>query len=132
MKKCPNCKMTVDADNECPFCYTTITYEPVVFCDKENYVWNKYFVRYWVKKSWFPLLCFGIVLLRSIFINTEFPHSFLLSYLLVGTSLLLSLFERKIASRMQWKYSEGYSKFKTVGIVVLTGALAVLFAFITH
>jgi len=132
MKKCPTCKMTVDADNECPFCYTTITYEPVVFCDKETHVWNKYFVRYWIKRCWFSLLCFVIVLLRWIFVKAALPYAFLLPLLLAGLSLLLSILERKVASGMQWKYSEGYSAFKAVWGKVLFGALAVLLAFVIH
>jgi hypothetical protein len=43
MKICPKCKMTVDAENECPICYNTITYEPKVAVTKEKYVYNKYF-----------------------------------------------------------------------------------------
>ena len=34
MKKCPTCQMTVDEENECPFCGTNLTYEPIVHAEK--------------------------------------------------------------------------------------------------
>ena len=36
MKICPVCKMTVAEENECPICQSTITYEPMIDCEKEK------------------------------------------------------------------------------------------------
>ena len=130
MKKCPNCKMIVDADNECPFCYTTITYEPIVNADKEKYVFNKYFIWHLIKQSWFSLLCLIVVILRFVIVKPELDYFLLFPIVFIFISLQFSFFGRKITKVMQWKYSEEYSEFRMVGIKVLTGFLAVLFSFV--
>ena len=132
MKKCPNCKMVVDADGECPFCYTTITYEPIVNNDKEKYVFNKYFIWHLIKQSWFSMLCFIVVVLRLIFVKTEFDYFMLYPIAFISVSLVFSFLGRKITKFMQWKYSEGYSEFRTAGIKVFAGIFAVLFSFVLH
>ena len=130
MKVCPNCKMTVDAENECPFCYTTITYEPISNSDNEKYVFNKYFFGYMIKQSWFSMLCLIIVILRMFFIKTQFNFFFLMPILFAVISLVFSFFQRKIIKNAQWKYSKNYSEFRVVGVKIVTGILAVLFSVI--
>ena len=130
MKKCPTCKMTVNADNECPFCYTSIIYEKETLSDKEEYVWNKYFVWYLIKQSWFSLLCFIIVTIRLFYIRDALDAYVIVPTLFLLVSFIFSLFGRKITSFMYWKYSEDYSAFRTVLTKVIAGALAVLFSFV--
>jgi len=132
MKVCPNCKMTVDAESECPFCYTTLTYEPVSNSVNEKYVFNQYFVLYLVKQSWFSILCLIIVLIRMLCIKTEFNPFCVIPFLSVGISLLFSFFQREITKYMQWKYSEEYSSFRVAIAKIATGMLAVLFSFVIH
>ncbi|MBE6750110.1 MAG: hypothetical protein E7560_02990 [Ruminococcaceae bacterium] len=130
MKVCPKCKMTVDEKSECPFCYTTITYEPICNSEKEKYVFNKYFVLYLLKQCWFTVLCWVFIILRLLLTKTElnYAHLSLLLYLLV--SLLFAIFERQITKYIQWKYSKDYAAFKTQGVKIISGLLAVLFAII--
>ena len=132
MKKCPNCKMIVDADNECPFCYATITYEPIVNRDKEKYVFNKYFIWHLIKQCWFSMLCLIIVVIRLFCIRNTLDSFVLFPIVCLLVSLIGSLFGRKITKYMQWKYSEGYSEFRTVSIKYITGVLAILFSFVMH
>ena len=132
MKKCPNCKMIVDADNECPFCYNTITYEEEVPSDKEKYVFNKYFVWYLIKQSWFSMLCLIIVVIRLFCIRNTLDSFVLFPIVCLCVSLIGSLFGRKITKYMQWKYAEGYSEFRTVSIKYITGVLSILFSFVMH
>ena len=132
MKKCPNCKMTVDADTECPFCYTTITNEPTCDRKKEKYILNRYFVSYLLKQSWFSMLCLIIVVIRLFCIRNSLDSFVLFPIVCLLVSLIGSLFGRKITKNMQWKYSEGYSEFRTVSIKYITGVLAILFSFVMH
>lgn len=132
MKKYPTCQMIVDADNECPFCYTTLTYEPEVFADKEKYVWNKYLVLYFVKKTWLSVLCTIVVLLKFVFTKTEFDTFLLFPIALAGFSLLLSFCGRTMTKNWEWKYSQGYSEYRTLALKVFTGLLAVVLSFVLY
>ncbi len=128
MKKCPTCKMIVDADSECPFCYTTITYEPIVYSDNEKYVYNKYFILHLIKQSWFSMLCLIFVVVRILLVQR---HSILLcvfSVLFALLSLVYSIYQRKITKYIQWKYSKEYSAFKASELKVMLGVFAVLFS----
>ncbi|MBR6533371.1 MAG: hypothetical protein IKT44_02965 [Clostridia bacterium] len=130
MKKCPNCEMVVNADNECPFCYTTLTYESNVSSDKEKYVLNKYFIWYLIKQSWFSVLCLIVVVLRLIHIRNAIDYFLIFPIVFICFSLVFSFLGRKITKIVQWKYSKGYSEFRTNAIKVLTGILAVIFSFV--
>lgn len=76
MKVCPTCKMTVKDEGECRFCHTSITYEPDVNSDREQYVFNKYLLLYLLKHSWFSLFCLIIVLLATDIYETCVQHGF--------------------------------------------------------
>lgn len=130
MKACPTCKMVVDAENECPFCYTTITYEPTTMSNKERYVFNKYFLWYLIKKSWFSVLCSIVVIMRMFFIKTEFHPIFLMPLFLAVLSLIFAVGERQIIKHIQWKYSEGYAEFSTIALKIFMGIIAVAMAFL--
>ena len=133
MKICPTCKMTVDAENECPICYTTITYEPKVSADKEKYVYNKYFFWHVIKNSWFSVACFIIVALRLIS-KHQFSPQYLLCYvgifILLLISVLISVFQRRLSRFLQWKYSKDYSEYLANYSKIILCAVAVLQAFL--
>lgn len=132
MKICPKCKMTVDAENECPICYNTITYEPKVAVTKEKYVYNKYFLRYTFKNMWFSVLCLMVVILRLI-LKHQFVLHFCLYYCLIALaiciSFLISFFKRKFSRFWQRKYSKEYSEFYANYAVIILGVIAVLLSF---
>ena len=130
MKVCPKCHMTVDAQGECPFCYTTLTYEPTVHSDKERYVLNKYLLLYLLKQSWFSLLCLIVVALKVALTQRAFTTYHLLPLLFLVVSLQFSILGRSIARDIQWKYSESYAVVWTAGVKICTGLLAVLSALI--
>ena len=130
MKKCPDCKMIVDADNECPFCYATLTYQPTCNSDKEKYVFNKYFIWYLIKKSWFSILCLIAMVSRLIYIRDEVDYFIIYPILCICISMIYSLFGRKIAKFIQWKYSQEYSETRVILIKVAFGIVAVIFSFV--
>lgn len=130
MKTCPNCKMTVNADSECPFCHTTITYEPTVNSEKEKYVFNKYFVWHIVKQCGFSFACLIAVLIRMILKKPTFDKYSLIIFACISVSVIFSLFQKKLCAYFQWKYSAEYSLFRSIVIKLFFGAAAVLFSFI--
>ena len=130
MKKCPTCKMTVDAKNECPICGATLTYEPFVDADKEHIILNKYYLVYLAKAVWFSLLCTIVCVIRVLIAK---PQPSPLLYGMVGLliiSVLVSLFQQKVANAIRWKYmSDEYTIFKTYLWKYLFAGIAVVFAF---
>ncbi len=133
MKICPTCKMQIDAENECPICYTTITYEPKVSADKEKYVYNKYFFRHLIKKLWFSVLCFIIALIRLIAkhqFSPQYSLCYVVIFVLLLISLLISVFQRKFSLFLQWKYSKDYSEYVANYTKIIFGAVAILQAFL--
>ena len=111
MKKCPICKMTVNADNECPFCGASLTYEPHCEADKEHIVWNKYYFKYLVKTIWFALICclFGAV--KIIVVRPPMSELLMTAILLALFSFFISCFQRSWMEKMKWKYQESYLLF---------------------
>ena len=128
MKKCPLCKMIVDAEYECPICYTTITYEPDVESDREKYVCNKYFILYLIRKGWFSILCLIFVVFRIFSVQTHSIPCCILSLFCVILCLVESIFDRHLAKYIQWKYSEEYSEYKALEARIVSGIIAVLSA----
>lgn len=128
MKKCPLCKMIVDAEYECPICYTSITYEPDVESDREKYVCNKYFAWYIIRQGWFSMLCFIFVIFRIFSVQTHSIPCCILAFICAIVSLLESFFERQIAKRIQWYYSEEISVYKALEGKIVSGIIAVLAA----
>ena len=128
MKICPRCKMRIDAENECPMCHTTITYEPKVCEQKEKYIFNKYFVLNLIKNSWYSILCFIIVLIRFLIKPHVSEH---LAYitLLLCISIFASLFQRKFSKYLQRKYSSDHSEYAVNYTKIISGGLAVLLTF---
>lgn len=125
MKKCPLCQMTVDAEHECPYCYTTLTYEP--FCDeeKEHIVWNRYYFIYLAKNCWFSVLCCMIGIVKF-FIDRSINELFIIAIFLSLLSLLISVFQRSFTKGITWKYSESHAPFKAGMWKYQLGSAAIL------
>lgn len=131
MKQCPTCKMTVDAENECPICSTTLTYEPTVNAEKEHIIFNKYYWIYFGKTTWFSFLCSIVCIVRVAIVRPQ------MSPLLVGMagllliSIVVSVFQRKLPDAIRWKYKHmgEYAEFKVSLWKYLYAAIAVLFSF---
>ena len=128
MKKCPLCKMIVDAKYECPICYTTITYEPEFYSNTEKYVYNKYFLGYLIRQNWFSMLCLIFVIFRIFSVQTHSILFCIISVLAAVFSLIVSIFQRQIAKYIQWKYSEDYSQYEVLKEKVVSGIVAVVFS----
>lgn len=131
MKKCPTCQMIVDADNECPFCATTLTYEPKCEAERERLVWNKYLLIYIVKNTWFSLICCIVGLLKLLIARPQISVLLFSAGTCAIISLIASIFQRNFCKTMTWKYSEEYLPFK-IGIwkYLLGGISIILFIFL--
>ncbi|MBQ8718373.1 MAG: hypothetical protein IJY66_03830 [Clostridia bacterium] len=130
MKQCPTCRMTVCAENECPFCHTTLTFEPGVPAEKEHIVYNKYYWIYLAKTAWFSVVCALFCLIRVLLVRPA--PSFMLLYmsLMCLIALVASLTQRSLtkAIRWKWQHTAEYAAYKAALWKYLFGAIAVLFS----
>ena len=126
MKNCPTCQMTVDVDNECPFCGTTLTYEPD--CDeiREKIVWNKYYLLYMAKNIWFSLICCLICVIKLMIARPPMSELLIAAIVCALVSLLTALFQRTL-SKGDWVYKESYISMILASWKYGLGLLAVLF-----
>ena len=131
MKRCPTCKMTVNADNECPICRTTLTYEPIVHAEKEHIIFNKYYWMYFGKTAWFPLLCSIVCIVRTAIVRPPMSPLLLGMIGLLLISIVVSIFQRSLPDAIRWKYQHmgDYAEFKISLWKYLFAAIAVLFSF---
>lgn len=131
MKKCPTCRMIVDAENECPFCATTLTYEPKCEAESERLVWNKYLLIYIAKNIWFSLICCIVGLVKILVARPQMSILLFSAGACAVISLITSIFQRNFCKTMTWKYSEEYMPFK-IGIwkYFLGGISIILFIFL--
>lgn len=129
MKICPICKMQIDAENECPICHSSITYEPKISSESEKYILNKYLFFYFIKNCWYSFLCFAIVLIRFI-LNTQLSGYYIYIALLLCISIITSLFQRKFSKFLQWKYSKNFSEYAVNYTKITSGGLAVILSFV--
>ena len=126
MKRCPTCKMIVDADNECPFCATTLTYEPQCEAVSEHLVWNKYLFFSIVKNTGFSVICCVVGLLKVFIARPQTSALLFTAGACAVISLIVSIFQRNLCKTMTWKYSEEYIPFK-IGIwKYLLGVLSII------
>ena len=100
--------MTVDEENECPFCGNNLTYEPTVHAEKEHIVRNRYYFAYIFKNSWFSLCCILIGIFKLILARPAFSLLMLLAVFLALVSLSASVFQRKLANQLKKTFSEDY------------------------
>ncbi len=128
MKKCNVCQCTVDDISECPICGNTLTYEPPVMEDKEYFVFNKYYLIYLLKNTWFALFCTIIAAVMIILSKTlSIGHLIVGIFLLIAT-YLFSIFQRKYEKLViQWCHSEAYSKRKAAAAKYAIGAAALIY-----
>ena len=127
-EKCPTCKMVVDAKNECPFCYTTLTYEPICADEHEHLVWNKYLFLYLANNIWFSLLCCIIGAIKLFMVIPTICGLWVFAAVLALVSLTVSISKRHLCKLLTWKYSDKYAIYK-IGIwkYLFGGASIILF-----
>ena len=126
MKQCPVCKSLVNSKSECPICGNTVTYEPTVMFEKEHIVWNKYSWLYYLKNIWFSALSIVTGLVVCFISKFDMGYLFFLGGFCALISLFVSLFHRKLASYMTWKYSEDYIPYRIGALKYTTGAVAIM------
>lgn len=127
MKKCNVCKCIVDEISECPICGNTLTYEPPCMEDKEKFVFNKYYLLYLLKNTWFAILCTVIGIVIAITAKPDFDITVALAIAMLIASFLFGIFNRRYAAAIQWKYSEKWAKHRAIGAQITTGILAIVF-----
>lgn len=130
MKKCNICKCIVDETSECPICGNNLTYETPIAEYKEKFVFNKYYLVYLLKHTWFAMLC--TVISAAMLVLSK---SLSVGHLLIGIALLIGSYLFSILHRkyegliMQWGYSDAYSKRKAAAAKYAVGSAALIYMF---
>lgn len=127
MKKCNVCGCIVDEISECPICGNTITYEEPCMEDKEKFVFNKYYLVYLLKNTWFASICTVIGSVIAIITKPELDTTLILAIALLIASFLFGVFNRRYAQAIQWKYSESWAKKRAHWSQFTAGILALVF-----
>lgn len=127
MKKCNVCGCIVDEKSECPICGNTLTYEPPCMEDREKFVFNRYYLLYLLKNTWFAILCTVIGIVIAITAKPDFDITVALAIAMLVASFLFGIFRRRYAHAIQWKYSEKYTNIRAIGAQFTTGILAIVF-----
>lgn len=131
MKKCPTCQMTVDEKNECPFCGTNLTYEPIVHTEKERLVFNRYYIFYLLKCSWFSLFCVMVGVMKTVLHRPPMNYMFWIAVFFLAVSLTASLFQRRLTNQLRRVFTEEAIPFELGFEKYILGATAIaLFLFI--
>ena len=128
MKKCPTCQMTVNADNECPFCGTTLTYEPFCDTEKEHIVLNKYYLIYFAKNIWFSVICCLLGIIRLIAVKPMISELLIAAILCALFSFFISCFQRRLLQK-KWIYREEFMEIQIRLWKYGSGLLSVIFFF---
>lgn len=127
MKKCNVCGCIVDEKSECPICGNTLTYEPPCMEEKGKFVFNRYYLLYLLKNTWFSILCTVIGIVIAITAKPDFDITVALAIAMLVASFLFGIFRRRYAHAIQWKYSEKYTNIRAIGAQFTTGILAIVF-----
>lgn len=130
MKKCPTCGSTVQAENECPICAASLSYESTVECEKEKLVLGKHFALYLLKNTWLSLVCLITVVLRLILAAPSLNVLLGLSVLFAVLSLVMALFQRSFIRLYQRFLTERYAIFSVTFWKIIFGLIAVVLSFI--
>lgn len=130
MKKCPTCGSTVQAENECPICAASLTYESSVAGEKEKLVLGKYFALYLLKNTWFSLVCLIVAVFRMIIAAPSLNVTLGLSILFASLSLVIALFQRSLIRLYQRFLTERYAIFRVTFRKIIFGLIAVVLSFI--
>lgn len=113
MKKCNVCGCIVDEKSECPICGNTLTYEPPCMEDKAKFVFNRYYLLYLLKNTWFAILC-TIIIIVNLLVNTP-TSSYSLRLILPAIVLLIASLVNSFFKRWRYKkllniYTEPWAK----------------------
>ena len=127
MKKCNVCNCIVDEKSECPICGNTLTYEKASLDEKEHYVFNKYYLIYLLKKSWFSIACLIYGIVTAIIFRHSLNVLMATAALCIVLSLCLSVFERQYARSIRWKFNKEYSLQHTSLYKYLFGIVSIIF-----
>ena len=127
MKKCNVCGCIVDEKSECPICGNTLTYEPPCMEEKERFVFNRYYLLYLLKNTWFAILCTVIGFVITIASKPDFDITVALAIAMLAASFLFSIIRRRYARAIQWKYSEKYANIRAFSAQFTTGTLSIVF-----
>ena len=131
MKKCNLCQSTVQAENECPICHNTLTYEPACADTREHYVWSRYLCLFIVKNVWFSVVCCIFGMIRTTLVKPPFRQLLITAAVCALISLTVSVLGQNFERALHWKYTDTYAVL-TIGIwkYVLGGISMLLFCFV--
>lgn len=129
MKSCPTCKMTVDADNECPICQATLTYEPSLDSNKEKLKLNRYLFFYLFKNLWLSVACIIAISVKMILAKPVIDRYFVCVSVLALLSLLESVFRRKAVKFSLRFLRQTYAEFTLRTFKITCALAAVIIAF---
>ena len=122
--------MTVDASDECPICFATLTYEPTFPAEREKLIFNRHLLLHLLRHMWFSLLCILAVLVRLLFVQPTVTQLWMYGGVLLLISLITAFFERRFIRWIQWKYSEHYAVFFVGATKYFTALIGAVLCFI--
>ena len=129
MKHCPRCKMTVREDDECPFCHTSLLYEPQVYGEKEHILHNRYYWAWLFKNVWFAAACEVYCLIVLLLCREPFIAELALAGLL---PLLASIFSRLDLRLLRFFYAETWAQMRRVVWQYVLPALIAFFVSVAY
>ena len=127
MKICPDCKMTVREDDYCSYCGTNLSNVSEISSKPKRHILNKHLIIYLLKSSWFSLLCLSVILLRMIISMPEI-NKLVCSLVLIGFSLIGSLFQRIIKKWYRFIYKENFATFNLLILKYVPCTVGVFYA----
>lgn len=131
MKTCPTCNMTVDNNDCCPICKTSLLYEPFAHTDEEHILFNKYYMIYLLKTLWFSGICFLFCTVRIAGWHKELDFLCFPIIFLSSLSLFLGFTQRRTFDGLaQLFYTESYSRALRVFVKYLSASASVFLAVI--
>ena len=127
MKHCPVCRCTVNEDNECPICGTTLTYEPTDFdAERERFVMSRHLALYLFGKAWFSCLCAVIAVYELISSGVGFSYITAVIIMMIDYALFSSFFYRLDIRLLQRIWSGKYAYYKNLISRYVVPATAVI------
>lgn len=109
MKKCPRCQMTVNDNYECPYCHSSLTFEPQVPGLEEIIIRNKYYWIYKVKTCALSIICACYCLTLYLICFPPVTVSLLRIILSISISLVVSFNQKKFIAFLKLMFSESFS-----------------------
>ena len=126
MKRCPRCRMTLEAEAECPICRESLLYEGTVEAEREQIVWNRYYLWYILRTVWFPFVCAVFVGVRICMSRPPEGGLWITAAVLSLAALLSAIFQRKLLTALQSQYSEWRAWYNLYFIKYIFAVLAVI------